>query len=39
MHMLQKLNLVVMYMYEGPLENIQHLNLYGSVTKIYGICI
>ena len=26
-------------MYEGPLENMKHLYLYGSVTKIYETCI
>ena len=36
-HMLHKLQLVVMYMYEGPLEIIQHLYSYGSVTIFYRI--
>ena len=36
-HMLHKLYLVVMYMYEGPLENTQHLYLYGSVIRLYWI--
>jgi hypothetical protein len=31
--------LVVMYMYGGPLENKQHLRLYGKVTRLYGINI
>ena len=26
-------------MYEGPLKNIQHLYLYGSVTRFYGSSI
>ena len=38
-HMLHKLYLVVMDMYGGPLENIQHVYLYGSVTRLYGIII
>lgn len=37
--MIHKLKLVVMYMYEGLLENTQHLYLYGSVTILYGISI
>ena len=32
--MLYKLQLIVTYMYGGPLENIRHLYLYGKV--IYG---
>ena len=38
-HMLHKLKLVVMYMYEGPLEYIQHLYLYGSVIGLYRMSI
>ena len=35
-HMLHKLYLVVMYMYAGPLENIQLLYFYDSVTRLHG---
>lgn len=38
-HLLHKLKLVVMCMYEGPLENISHLYLYVGVTRLYGIRI
>jgi hypothetical protein len=38
-HMLHKLQLVVMYMYEGPLENVQHLYLYDNVVVLYGTSI
>ena len=33
--MLHKLQLIVMYMYGGPLENRQHLYLYGRVTSLW----
>ena len=40
MYTLHKLQLIVMYiMYEGPLQNTQHLYLYDSVTRLYGIRI
>ena len=32
--MLHKLKLVFMYMYGGPLKYVQHLYLYGSVTRL-----
>ena len=32
-NMLHKLSLVIMYMYDGHLKNIQHLYLYGKATE------
>lgn len=33
-HMLNSLKLVVMHMYGGPLKYVQHLYLYGTVTRL-----
>ena len=35
-HVLHKLKLEVMYMYGGPLKHVQHLQLYGSVSRLYS---
>ena len=35
--MLHKLWLIGMHMYGEPIENIQHLYIYGRVTRLYGI--
>lgn len=35
-HVLHKLYLVIIHIYKGPLENIEHWYLYVSVTRLYG---
>ena len=44
LRVLHKLQLIVMYMYGGPLQSIQHLYLYGSVIMLKlgcdcGVCL
>ena len=38
-YVLYKLYLIIMYMHKGPLKNMQHLYLYGSVIRLYEIGI